>query len=261
MTEKLDFIDQTYSSEASKYDFKTIYRDMNMIFIWKDKKFYGSNADGLAEMYNDKLKGKKLSLSDKHHILWQHYTSLKDTNEKVIRSQNLYNKMNIKQRSYIIFVQNPAKPNEVHIRANSWFYVGFSKAKATHSIIRYSGLSRKFKITDTELAPLKQRYKDFALTWFWEFKTKNALGPCFTAQWFHDETFGDTLHNMPAIPRRVFKYKDKNIRENFARFLNCTVIRPKQALRIKPPATLRAQLNKTSDHVIHFVKEIGDIKT
>ena len=72
--------------------------------------------------------------------------------------------MNIKQRSYVIFVQNPAKPNEVHIRINSWFYVGFSKAKATHSIIRYSGLSRKFKITDTELAPLKQRYKDFALT-------------------------------------------------------------------------------------------------
>ena len=86
------------------------------------------------------------------------------------------------KEAILFFVQNPAKPNEVHIRANSWFYVGFSKAKATHSIIRYSGLSRKFKITDTELAPLKQRYKDFALTWFWEFKTKNALGPCFTAQ-------------------------------------------------------------------------------
>ena len=29
------------------------------MFIWKDKKFYGSNVDGLAEMYNDELKGKK----------------------------------------------------------------------------------------------------------------------------------------------------------------------------------------------------------
>ena len=66
---------------------------------------------------------------------------------------------------------------------------------------------------------------------------------------------------MPAIPGRVFKYKDKNIRANFARFLNCTVIRPKQVFRIKHSATLRAQLNETSDHVIHFVKEIGDIKT
>ena len=35
---------------------------MNMIFIWKDKKLYGSNADGLAGMYNDKLKGKNYPL-------------------------------------------------------------------------------------------------------------------------------------------------------------------------------------------------------
>ena len=55
---KLDFLDQTCSSEASKRDFKTIDRDMHMMFIWKDKRFYGSNVDGLAEMYNEKLKGK-----------------------------------------------------------------------------------------------------------------------------------------------------------------------------------------------------------
>ena len=122
---------------------------MNMMFIWKDQKFHVSNVDGLAEMHNDKLKGKKLSLRDKQHILWKHYTSLKDTNKKVICSQDLYNKMNDKQRSYIIFVQNPANPSEVRARANSWFYVGFTKAKATNSIIRYSGLSRKFKIIDS----------------------------------------------------------------------------------------------------------------
>ena len=130
MTEKLDFIDQTDSSKASEYDFKTIYRDMNMIFTWKDQKFYGNNVDGLAEMYNDKLKEKTLSLSHKQQILWKHYTSLRDTNEKVICSQDLCNKMNDKQRSYIIFVQNPAKPNEVHARASTWFYVGLAKAKA-----------------------------------------------------------------------------------------------------------------------------------
>ena len=60
LTEKLDFMDQTYSSEALKYDFKTIYIDMNTMFVWKDKKFYGGNVDGLAEMCNDKLKGKKI---------------------------------------------------------------------------------------------------------------------------------------------------------------------------------------------------------
>ena len=59
MIEKLDFIDQTYSFEASKYDFKTIYKDMNTMFIWKDQKFYRSNANGLAEIYNDILKEKK----------------------------------------------------------------------------------------------------------------------------------------------------------------------------------------------------------
>ena len=63
---------------------------MNM-FIWKDKKFYGSNVDDLAEMYNDKLKEKKISLSNKQHMLRKHYTSLKDTNKKVICSQDLYN--------------------------------------------------------------------------------------------------------------------------------------------------------------------------
>ena len=30
-------------------------------------------------------------------------------------------------------------------------------------------------------------------------------------------------------------------------------------IELKPPVTLRAQLNKTSDHVIDLVKEIGDI--
>ena len=121
---------------------------MNM-FIWKDKKFYGSNVDGLAEMYNDELKGKKLCLSDKQDILWKHHTSLKDTNEKVICSQDQYNKMNDKQRSDINFVQNPAKLNEVHVKASSGFYVGFAKAKATNSIIIYSNLLRKFKIIDS----------------------------------------------------------------------------------------------------------------
>ena len=35
--------------------------------------------------------------------------------------------------------------------------------------------------------------------------------------------------------------------------------RHNQTLRIKPPATVRAQLNKTSDRVIHLDKEIADI--
>ena len=223
---------------------------MNRIFIWKDQKFYSNNG---------KVKEKTLSFSDRQHILWKHYTSLRDTNEKVICSQDLCNKMNDKQRSYIIFVQNPAKPNEVHARANTWFYVGLAKAKATNSLTRYSYLLRKLKITDSQLAPLKQKYKDFALTWFWEFKTKTAYDPWFTTQWFHDEVFGDTLYNTPTIARRVFKYKDKNLREHFSGFLNCTVIRPNQTLHIKPLATLRAQLNETSNHIIHLVKEIGDI--
>ena len=63
MTEKLGFIDQTYSSEDSKYDFKAIYKDMNMMFTWKDKKVNGSNVDGLAEMYNDQLKEKNYLLA------------------------------------------------------------------------------------------------------------------------------------------------------------------------------------------------------
>ena len=114
-------------------------------------------------------------------------------NKKVICFQDLYNKMNDMQRSYIIFVQNPAKPNEVHVRANSWFYISFAKGKATNSIIRCSGLLRKFKIIDSQLAPLKQKYIDFVLTWFWEFKTKITCRSWFAAQWLQDET---SLHTM-----------------------------------------------------------------
>ena len=67
------------------------------------------------------------------------------------------------------------------------------------------------------------------------------------------------LYNTPTIPRRVFKYKDKNIKENFAGFINYTVIRPDKILHIKSPVALKAQIYKTSDHVIHLVKEISDI--
>ena len=67
------------------------------------------------------------------------------------------------------------------------------------------------------------------------------------------------MYNTPTIPRRAFKYKDKNLWENFVGFLNCTMMRSNQTLHIKPPSTLRTQLNKRSDHFIHLVKQIGDI--
>ena len=79
------------------------------------------------------------------------------------------------------------------------------------------------------------------------------------ARWFHDEIFRDMLYNVPVIPLILFRYRDKNLREDFAGFLNCDVSRPNQILHIKPLATMRARLNKTRDRVIHLVKEIGDI--
>ena len=80
----------------------------------------------------------------------------------------------------------------------------------------------------------------------------------FPAFWFHDEIIGNISYNVITISKREFKYKDKNLNENFASFLNSVVNRSNQVLCIKPPATMRAQLNKTSDRVIHLVKEIGD---
>ena len=80
-----------------------------------------------------------------------------------------------------------------------------------------------------------------------------------TARWFHDEIFGYMLYNVPVIPLRLFRYWDKNIREDFVGFLNCNGNRPNQIVRIKPPATTRAQLDRTSDCVIHLIKEIGNI--
>ena len=60
LTEKRGFIEHSYSLHASKYDCKSLYGDLNMMFIWKDGQFNGSNVDGLAEIYNDSLKTKKL---------------------------------------------------------------------------------------------------------------------------------------------------------------------------------------------------------
>ena len=79
------------------------------------------------------------------------------------------------------------------------------------------------------------------------------------AEWFHDDIVGNVAYNKPEIPVKGFKYKDKNLEKNFTNFLNGKLSRPDQIFHLKPPATMRAQLNKTSDHVNHLVKEIGDI--
>ena len=55
------------------------------------------------------------------------------------------------------------------------------------------------------------------------------------------------LYNVLVMPRRLFKNRDKNLNK------------PNQIRRIKPLATIIAHLNKTSDRVLHLVKEIGDI--
>ena len=68
--------------------------------------------------------------------------------------------------------------------------------------------------------------------------------------------YSDMLYNVPVMPLRLFRYRDISFRDDFAGILNCNVNRPNQIVRIKPPATMRAQLNKTSYQVIHLVKEI-----
>ena len=70
---------------------------------------------------------------------------------------------------------------------------------------------------------------------------------------------GDTFYNTPTIPTRKFENRDKNLNQNFAAFLNSKVKEPNQTLELKPTSTMTAQLNKTSDHVLHLLKEIDDI--
>ena len=48
----------------------------------------------------------------------------------------------------------------------------FCKGKPTNNTITYSVLSGKPKIIDSQLAYLKEKYKDFDLTLLWEFKSK-----------------------------------------------------------------------------------------
>ena len=70
---------------------------------------------------------------------------------------------------------------------------------------------------------------------------------------------GNVAYNKSEIHTNDFKYKDKNLKENFASFLNSKVNRPDQIMHLKPPTTMRAQLNKTSDHGKHLVEEISNI--
>ena len=58
---------------------------------------------------------------------------------------------------------------------------------------------------------------------------------------------------------RRFVHTDKNVKENFSNFLSCNNEISNKTILVKPPATMRAQLNKTSEHVKHLVVEIGDI--
>ena len=102
-------------------------------------------------------------------------------------------------------------------RAGGIFNVGFEKAKAPRSIIRYCILLRKFKIRDSELIPLKQKFPNSSLTWFWEFRLKSQVS-LIPARWFHNEIYRDMLDNVPAIPSRLFRYWDKNLRVDFAGF-------------------------------------------
>ena len=83
---------------------------MNTMFVWKDKNSMEVMSTALQKCVMIKGKNYPLAISN----IWK-YTSVKDTNKKVICSQDLYNKMDDKHRSYFIFVQNPAKLNEVHV--------------------------------------------------------------------------------------------------------------------------------------------------
>ena len=56
-----------------------------------------------------------------------------------------------------------------------------------------------------------------------------------------------------------FVYIDKNVNENFSNFLSSNNGIFNKTILVKPPATMRTQLNKTSEHVKHLVEEIGDI--
>ena len=170
--------------------------------------------------------------------------------------------MNPKQKSYIVFVQDSNRNDHVHVRRNTYIYVGFAKSKLrAPNILRYAMPVRKFKLTDNQFADLKQKYPGFSLTWVWDCWTKGIYYPhCFIqTYWFHDEIIGDMLYNVPVIPIKKFRCIHKNLKEDFASFLNCNINRANQVLRIKPPATMRAQLNKTSDDVIHFVQEITNL--
>ena len=158
------------------------------------------------------------------------------------------------KKSYIIFIESRDHENIVHMKSNAVFYIGFAKAKAPRSIIKYCSLLRKFRIKYSKLIPQKQKYSNLSPIWFWGFRLKGDWTPLITARWFHDEIFGYMLYNVPVIPLRLFRYWDKNVREDFAGFLNCNGNRPNHIVRIKPPAKTRAQLNKTSDCVIHLDK-------
>ena len=161
--------------------------------------------------------------------------------------------MNVDQERYVAYYLG------IYQIKNNFVYCGFKRnAQKNGNILRYAHPQRYFKIPDDKLKVLKNKYPNFSLTHFWEYKIKtNAKARKFLmGESFVGDIIANKEYNKPEMNLRRFVYTDKNVNENFLssndEIFNKTIL-------VKPPATMRAQLNKTSEHVKHLVEEIGDI--
>ena len=117
---------------------------------------------GYIEKYNEALKEKPvLSLTEKQNIIGKYYNTLNDVNAKLTCSEDAWQIMNNKQKSYIFFVQNKTYMQDVFFRQGVRIFVGFKKVSKKRNIIRYSYPKRYFKIQDDKLKVLKNKYPNF----------------------------------------------------------------------------------------------------
>ena len=145
---------------------------------------------------------------------------------------------------------------------NNFVYCGFKRnTQINGNILRYGRPQRYFKIPDYKLKVLKNKYPNFSLTHFWEYKIKTNVkaGKFLIGESFVGDIIANKEYNKSEMNLRRFVYTDKNVNENFSNFLSSKNDIFNKTILVKPPATMRTQLNKTSEHVKHLVEEIGDI--
>ena len=131
--------------------------------------------------------------------------------------------MNADQKQHVAMLQDSSANVGLYLLKNKSIYVGFKRtAIRSFNITRSCRPQRYFEISDDKLKVLKNKYPNFSLIHSWEYKIKtNAnAGNFLIGEWFVGDIIANTEYRKREMNLRCFVYTDKNVEENFSKFLS-----------------------------------------